>query len=226
MIKHNFESKDLLENKLAEMIIIILRDAMNQKGTATLLFSGGSTPRLLLNKLATINFDWTAVKIGLVDDRMVKKSSEYSNAAMIDAEFISKIKTETRPSFYPLVINPTDSKANMKAVLSSLDSFGDLDLVLLGMGTDGHFASLFPNDEASRKALSLDFPSKLAYTQAPSNPQNRISHSWACLNSAKNVYLHVTGLPKNKILKTVNTHMDLPVYTAINSTNIEVFWAP
>ena len=73
MIQNNYTTKTDLEKDLVTTIVHILNLALDKKGTASILFSGGSTPKGLLNQLAKTALDWKNIKIGLVDDRMVER---------------------------------------------------------------------------------------------------------------------------------------------------------
>ena len=76
---HTFTERDELESALLSQIQQIAERSIQSKGNCTILFSGGSTPKALMNKLATSSIDWTKIQIGLVDDRMVDKTSSFSN---------------------------------------------------------------------------------------------------------------------------------------------------
>lgn len=225
-----FKNKQNLDAQMVDDILIILKKAIDLKGEASVLFSGGSTPKGMLSLLSKNPFDWSKVKIGLVDDRMIDVSSEFSNARMIMEDFISNLKG-VPPSFYPLVFAPKDEGTNFDDAMNSVFELGIPDLVILGMGTDGHFASLFPKDECSEKGLSPERKCPLVYTQAPSYPKNRISYSWSYLRKAKHIWLHITGQEKQKILNdSLKREIadKLPIDTVINDSEImpELYWAP
>jgi 6-phosphogluconolactonase len=77
MINNFFENKEQLEDKLKTIVLDYLKKVLKKKDSASILFSGGSTPIGLLKKLAEEDFNWENVKVGLVDDRMVDLEDEY-----------------------------------------------------------------------------------------------------------------------------------------------------
>ena len=227
MILREYDSRTELEKELSSRIFNILRSAISQKGSASLLFSGGSTPKALMNLLAESYFDWSPVNVGLADDRMVDESSEFSNASMLKHEFINRIPEAKRPVFCPLVFDVTDKDINHKKSMESVHQLGDIDILLLGMGTDGHFASLFPEDESSAKGLKDSCKDALIYTRAPAFPNDRISFSWSFLKKSAHLFLHITGTEKKNIIFDIEKRQILPVDTILKSKDInpEIYWA-
>lgn len=185
MIKRLFENKNELEYKLCKEIQSKINYHSLKKESVSLLLSGGSTPKGLYEKLAKSKINWNKLKIGLVDDRMVENDSQYSNAKMIKDIFESEQKDNSF-CFTPLVHDYKNHDNNTLLIKDSLDDFTNPDIVLLGMGTDGHFASLFPNDENSIQGLSESNPCAICYTNAPSHPAQRISFTWPIIKRAKN----------------------------------------
>ena len=80
---NRFESRELLEDSLADELLKVLTESIEKYGNATLLLSGGSTPKVLFQKLSERKFPWENITIGLVDERFVNNSSEYSNEKLI-----------------------------------------------------------------------------------------------------------------------------------------------
>ena len=225
-IFHGFTNKNELDTALTKSIVLDINKAIQTKGSAYLLFSGGSTPKGLFQKLASEHLDWNQVTIGLVDDRMVAEDSEFSNAAMLKKLFINEISGDKKPHFLPLVYHTDDDEINLNTAIGQLNQIGLPDVVVLGMGNDGHFASLFPGDPASEQSLRQIDKDALLYTKAPQFPHSRISHSWAYLRQAGKLYLHISGNEKKDLIR--NQHKGkLPIDTVLNdkATSVEIFWA-
>jgi len=228
MRKTLFKNKSSLDVNLANDILKQLNKYRNENGKASILFSGGSTPHGMLKQLAESTFDWSDIIVSLVDDRVVEKTSEYSNSAMIENLFLNKING-TKPHFYQLVLHPEEAINNMNEVLGYMDKLSFPDIVILGMGPDGHFASLFPNDKASAEGLKLTFNKPLIYTNAPQEPKKRISFSWSYLRKASEIYLHITGEEKLKLLIQKEKRAEvLPIDTLLNDQEVKptLYWAP
>ena len=225
-IFHGFTNKNELDTALTKSIVLDINKAIQTKGSAYLLFSGGSTPKGLFQKLASEHLDWNQVTIGLVDDRMVAEDSEFSNAAMLKKLFINEISGDKKPHFLPLVYHTDDDEINLNTAIEQLNQIGLPDVVVLGMGNDGHFASLFPGDPASEQSLRQIDKDALLYTKAPQFPHSRISHSWAYLRQAGKLYLHISGNEKKDLIR--NQHKGkLPIDTVLNdkATSVEIFWS-
>jgi len=223
---HGFSNKNELDIALAKSIIHDVKLAIEKKGRAYLLFSGGSTPKGLFAELAQQSLDWNLIKIGLVDERMVIEESEFSNAAMLKNLLIDKISGDKKPIFLPLVYNADDFEANLTKANEVLIENAIPDVVVLGMGNDGHFASLFPGDPASEQSLRQITTDALLYTKAPQFPHSRISHSWAYLRQAGKLYLHITGNEKKDLIRN-QQRAKLPIDTVLSDkeATTEIFWS-
>jgi 6-phosphogluconolactonase len=226
MIFNRFESRTALEEVLADRILSTLNEIVQVKKQALVLFSGGSTPVGLLKKLAAERFDWSLVTVSLVDDRMVEEDSSFSNYKMIKELFFDKIAPEFQPKLLPLVVDSVDFDRNMEQVSGNFENIPGPDLVILGMGNDGHFASLFPNDDASEEALKKENKEKLVYTNAPVFPEDRISFSWSFLKKSKYLFLHITGEEKLKIIQDCSIYKTLPVHVLLmDYGDLEVYFS-
>ncbi len=229
MIKHNYTSKTGLEKDLVSKIVAILKLAIEKRGTASILFSGGSTPKGLMNQFAKADLDWDHIKIGLVDDRMVDASSKFSNLALLKKELVDLIQGDKKPSVCPLVFHPEKKNNNFNEAIESVLLLGAIDIALLGMGTDGHFASLFPKDPTSLAALEDSYTLPLVYTTAPAAPQERISFSWPYLKSVEHLFLHITGRPKKKIINTFRApskFLPIDYFLGAVDPSMAIYWAP
>ena len=176
---------------LTEDIKLIVEKAIQVKGKAYLLLSGGSTPLPLYKSIANCDLDWENIHIGLVDERFVDQSSGFSNEALIKNVF-QKLKTS---NFSSMVINQFDLTKNLEAVTLSYTPFIGADIVLLGMGDDGHTASIFPNDPMSEQAIK-DENAGICYTNSPNHPINRITCNRSMLISSSYLFLYFTGVKK------------------------------
>ena len=191
---NRFETREFLEDSLADELLKVLAESIEKYGNATLLLSGGSTPKGLFKKLSERKFPWKNITIGLVDERFVNNSSEYSNEKLIRETLLQNEAKDA--TFIPLVFDDLDEIINLKLAQKAYEKLERLDAVILGMGDDGHTASIFPLDPESEIAVNTQ--ELIVSTKAPNFPTNRITCSLKFLQGAKRTFLFFTG--ENKLI--------------------------
>ena len=203
-----FNSKDQFEQSLCADLVKIIQQAIAQKGSAKILLSGGSSPIHLYELLSNCEIDWSKVIIGLVDERFVEPNNDFSNEKMIREKLIQN--QASTATFYGMVENSTDQMENVKSIASTYEVFyNHLDLVLLGMGEDGHTASLFPGDDVSEKLLRSK-KIGIYNTTSPNFPNDRITCSAEMLRQAENIFLMLSGEKKLHVFET-SSENQLPI---------------
>ena len=202
-----FDSKAQLEKALATQIASDLSSAIQQKGSATLLLSGGNTPSGVYRLLSTFDIDWSKVFIGLVDERFVAADSPFSNYKLLNETIAAN--SAKNVVIHPMVVDADNYEENLKKSEAVYRIFTEPDVCLLGMGPDGHTASIFPNDFASEQA-NFDERSLLSNTNAPSEPTQRITFNGPVLRRTKSLYLMFTGAQKKDIFNNSND-LNLPI---------------
>jgi len=134
----------------------------------------------------------------LVDERYVPVSSEFSNEQYIKNCFLKH--PETFYQITGMVMDSEDEKRNLEQVRIEYQDFvNQTDIIILGMGTDGHIASIFPRDEESLIALSTN-EKEILKTTAPSEPSHRITCSMKMITEATSIYMLFHGNEKRKVL--------------------------
>ena len=194
-----FKSIDQLENSLVKDIVKIIADSIENYGDARILLSGGSTPINLYSTLSQQNINWSKVKIGLVDERFVNNDSEFSNEKLIRTNLLQNYAKDAL--FFGMVYSTDNEKLNLDLVNDKYSSFMKrLDLTILGMGSDGHTASLFPNDLESERIMNTKNIG-IYSTKAPVFPFNRITCSKEIIGNSNDIFLFFTGKTKFNIFK-------------------------
>ena len=193
-------SKDELAELIVEQVVSSLKAAASKQGRASILLSGGSTPLPAYKLLANADLPWDQLQISLTDERRVDDGHEASNAVMIWQSFLAK---HPQVEWFPLWQTgwSCTDVAEIKARTAEMQK--PFDVVVLGMGEDGHFASLFPGCEASAASLNGK-GDQLLCTIAPNAPQERISWSMDALVEAKSLILYVTGEKKRSIIEAAS----------------------
>ena len=222
MTLKTFENKEQLEIDLSQRIANCIENAIEQYGDARILLSGGSTPFGVYQKLAEFPLDWSKVSVGLVDDRMVPIDHPSSNYGTLRSVFEKAIQNGAL--VYPMVRIDNWSE-NLALVASDYKTFMNrLDFIFLGMGNDGHTASLFPNDESSEADL-LHSRVELLYTTAPVEPKHRMTCSKALLCQAENSVLMLVGEEKMKVFNEANEFRYPIHYFTEDLNNLEVYYS-
>jgi 6-phosphogluconolactonase len=213
-----------LEEGITRTIADIMRSAIRTYGSAHILLSGGTTPLVVYARLSKEDIDWGKVLIGLVDERYVPldhpKNNERALREALGQEVCSKAH------FIGMVLDDKDAEHNLSIVSVEYQPFMvRTDFILLGMGKDGHFASLFPNDAASEVDLRAE-ATKILCTTAPEFPTERITCSKGMLKHAKHAVLMITGTEKETLFND-SKESGLPVgYLQREFNQLNVFYAP
>ena len=168
--------------------------------------SGGSTPKEFYKLLAKNNRDQKNITLWTVDDRHVSTESHLSNQLMIDEIFLN---TSFNVLNYIFEENPHQSAEKYtELVLSNISKFN---AAILGVGEDGHIASLFPNTKAI-----VDDSFGFVANEVNILSKWRITSTFALLEAVEDVFLLVTGDKKSSILKEIGKNNSLPVNNLIN----------
>jgi 6-phosphogluconolactonase len=224
MIWKDFKTADSLEKELLNSIETNIRISLKENNEALILLSGGPTPLSLYKKFKEIKkIDWSKIKFGLVDERWVNNSSKDSNFYNISEALGGQITEKS--TFIPLVYDELNEKKNIsQAKKANIEFLGKKTIVILGMGTDGHTASLFPDNSKTEIAISQLTPNILDNI-APVSPKNRITHNLKSIFNSKKVILYIKGQEKKDVLEKSKIDL-LPISYVINtlSTQVETFW--
>lgn len=218
----NFENINILESSLVKKISLYISNAIKNYGDARILLSGGSTPINLYSSLSQENIDWGKVKVGLVDERFVDQKSNYSNETHIK---INLIKNSAKTAILSSMVCCIDDELlNLEMVRSNYSCFIErTDFTLLGMGNDGHTASIFPNDKESDKLMN-SINIGVFTTKAPNYPYNRITCSKEFIAKSNAIVLFFTGEHKFNILKNSN-NTNVPIsYFVKNYKEMEIYY--
>ena len=192
----------MIANQIAHQLI----ESIITKGQASLVVCGGTSPVSIFTALTSSAHegivDWSHVTITLVDDRLVPADHQHSNQKLVHDHLLCGAVAAA--TFIPLAI---DNAAG--------DIRRPFDVMLLGMGVDGHFASLFP-DMVGEVSLRADAPPMILETQAKGFPSlPRISMNLAMILQSKLLILLVNGIEKQATLKAARIDPRLPVHALL-----------
>lgn len=229
MIFTRFDDAGAAGAALAARVAGALRDGIGTRSSASLAVPGGRTPVALFRALRAQVLDWSRVDVTLTDERWVPESSPASNAALVRGELLQAGAAAAR--FHPLYDGSPDPASAAAPVWKSLRRLArPFDAVVLGMGEDGHFASLFPGNEGLPGALDPQAAPACVAMQAPVEPRDRLSLNLPALIQARCLLLLATGTAKRGLLDAARNAMPqrLPVAAllALREPVVEVYWAP
>lgn len=188
------DSPGALAAAAAEMIAAIAAD-----GPMTLGLAGGSTPASTYDALGNHDIDWERVSLWLSDERWVAHDHADSNGRMALEHLPAAAAPRLVRPRYSVYLDPMDSAAHYEAALRDMHGDRAPDVVLLGMGTDGHTASLFPGTEA----LEADPRRWFVANHVPSLDTWRLTATATLLRRARRVLVLVAGEDKAEVLAEV-----------------------
>jgi len=229
MTLHRFEHNADLAAALAGRVASLLAEAIAARGSATLAVSGGSTPAPLFDALSTAPIDWSKVAITQVDERWVGGDHPDANARLIRERLLQNAASDAR--FISMKTNAATPFGAQEQVSANLAAFADgIDVVILGMGDDGHTASFFPGAAELSTAMDAQTPALVAAVTPPAAPHARMTLTLAALLRARHAFLHITGPVKLEVLNTASQPgpaEDLPVRSVLHHPELalETYYA-
>ena len=208
-------NREDLAQALTRAVSQALSRVITEKGSATLAVSGGTTPQRFFECLSATEISWNRVAVTLVDERQVDETSPRSNAQLVKASLLQENAAKAR--FVPLFQNEHEAEKLHP------------DVVVLGMGTDGHTASFFPGGDNLAKALDPATTEGLIAITAPGAGESRLTFTLARLLPAR-LFLHIEGEEKRRVLDRAlagSDPLEMPIRAVLHSGRpLAVHWCP
>jgi len=211
---------------MADCVAGALAYAVQTHGIASLVVSGGRSPILFFEELSKRELNWTKVQISLADERWIPTGEPASNEGLVRRHLLQNAASEARLIG---LYQPADSLAQAAALAErALEQLQrPIDVLVLGMGDDGHTASLFPGNPNLAHALRPDCPERCLPMQAPVEPQARLTMTFPLLSCARMQCLGIQGSDKLETLRAA-LHADplqMPIRAFLHSP-LEIYWCP
>lgn len=194
-----FASADTAARALADDTATRLAHALGERGHASLVVSGGRSPVAFFNALSDAALDWDCITITLADERWVEPDDEASNELLLRQHLLRGRAAAAH--FIPLKSHgatPEQALADRGAALTAV--LPAADVLVLGMGDDGHTASLFPDAAGIAAALDPNATPALVAMRPTLAPHARISLNLAALVAARHAVLLLAGAGKREVL--------------------------
>lgn len=220
--EHVFTDGDAAAVDIAARMATVLGEAIAARGVATLALSGGRSPRPVLAALCALPLEWNRLIVTLVDERWVSPDHPDSNERLIRETLLQGAAAQAR--FVPMKNGAINAHAGQPACEAAFAVLPwPLDIVVLGMGDDGHTASLFPQAEELGDALTTD--SLTIAVTPPMAPHERMSMTRQAILSSRHIFLPISGVEKRAVYERARAGSDveeLPIRLALCQTDVSV----
>jgi len=215
-----------LARAAAELFVVRCREAVEERGVFTVALSGGSTPKFLFELLAGEFRDqlaWPEIHFFWSDERHVPPDHADSNYRMANEAMLSRVPVAKNNVHRVLSENPNAAEAasayEQTLIEITQQTLPELDLILLGLGTDGHTASIFPGSEVLHETKGI-----VAAPWVEKFQTYRITMTLPLLNNGASVVFLVSGSEKATIVKEVLEGPEKYPAQAVKPTNGELLW--
>ncbi len=215
---HNYSTTAELEQAAVQAILLTAQLAISQRGAFHIVLAGGTTPRRVYESLREADADWVAWHVYFGDERCLPPDHAERNSRMAALAWLDHV------AIPPEQIHPISAEKGAEIAASSyaqiVDGIEQFDLVLLGLGEDGHTASLFPDHEWGD---TPDAPATIAVHDSPKPPPDRVSLSAQRLSAARQLIFLVTGESKRQAVKDWRNGVNIPAASIAPASGIDVY---
>jgi len=200
-----------MEN-ISQTILNELEKDLDENTLSTFIVSGGSSPVQIFKDLSAMDAKWSNINISLVDDRVVDVNHEDSNEKLVKELLI---KDKAKDASFISICNQSNDLLTLKRPFN---------VMLLGMGEDGHFASLFPKlIETNPEYFDLESDAEIFFTEPMGDPcHKRVSMNLSMILESKNIFLLVSSEKKLQVLNQAKSDKSLPLYYLLNQDKADI----
>ena len=214
-------SPDVMVRIMAHLLADDLRAQLARDNAAFLIVTGGTTPAPVFALLRNEPLDWAKVTVTLSDERWVPIDHPDSNERMVRAELLQGPAAAAKfISLYRPVKSPSLAAAEVAAALPKSPG-----VAILGMGEDGHFASLFPGMAGLDDGLSLRNPLPCLAVEQPQKGWPRMSLTLGYLTQARMIYLVFSGAAKHALIENAaRDHLPVAALLQQQRAPVQIHW--
>ena len=211
---HILPDMHALATAASKRILESARQAISERGMFQIVLAGGTTPEAVYLLLANADSDWSCWQIYFGDERCLPAGHAERNSTMVSACWLDRVALPAA-NIHPINAE-SGAEAAAQAYAPVIEQARPFDMVLLGVGEDGHTASLFPGQQHPADQLVH------AVHNAPKPPPDRVSLSAGALNEAREVLILVTGAGKQAAIRGWRAGEQLPIAGIGGSAQVDV----
>lgn len=224
----SFIERTMCEQALLEDLTSQMQSHLAENTSLSIALAGGNTPKQFYSRLSEVSLPWENIKVTLTDERWVDTDHVDSNQKMIRETLLTNQAKDAL--FYGLKNHEANVDKGQFITAGLLnDAIPKLDYVVLGMGDDGHFASIFPNMDNTTTLLDVDRTQPCMAAHPEGKPE-RLSLTLPYILKAKRIYLFICGEKKRAVLEAMYRETPdeyLPVYYLLHQSAcpVNVYWS-
>jgi 6-phosphogluconolactonase len=212
---HRLDSIESLRHQVCDEIVLRAAEAIVKRGQFSIVLAGGHTPRAVYRLLRDVQADWGNWHIYHGDERCLAPDHADRNSLMARQAWLQYVPIpESQIHDIPAELGPVEGA---RVYAQMLQDAGTFDVVLLGLGEDGHTASLFPGQEVNNTADAVPV------FHSPKPPLERVSLSQQRLNNSREVLFLVTGAGKQEAVDNWRSGVAIPASLILPKESVEVF---
>ena len=217
-----YADREAMMIELAQRLTGELNGTLMHDETATFAVPGGTTPGPIFDALCAADLDWSRVHVVPTDERWVPETSERSNARLIRRHLL--VDRAAASQFVPLYAEAERPEDRLEELTETLRPHLPISVLLLGMGEDGHVASLFPGADRLAEAMADDAP-PLTAMRAPGADEPRVTLTLPVLRAALSTHILITGQSKKDALARARKAKPSEAPVAALLSEATVHWA-
>jgi 6-phosphogluconolactonase len=224
MLFKNYKTSETLMQSLASTVEVELNNAIKNRGLATFVIPGGTTPKPFFNIIRDSDIEWEKITIFPTDERWVSMENSRSNARLIQRELLTG--RASKANFLTLYKKNKTLDQGASSLAENISNYLPIDVLVLGMGVDMHTASLFPGSPGLALAQSVNAAEVVPVTPLDNSLEPRVTLSARVLEKAVNTHVLIIGLDKKNALKEATKRGPASAPISQFLPNATVHWSP